>query len=486
MKSFGLLLLGTLVTQAAIQPIRLNQRNPHYFDYQGKPIVLITSGEHYGSVINADFDYDKYLSTLQKDGLNYTRIFGGSYVEAPGKSFGIRKNTLAPLPGKFIAPWARSSEPGYAGGGNRFDLNRWNPEYFRRLRSFLADAERRGIIVELTLFSSQYGDAQWALSVFNAKNNIDHTSPIGWKRINTLENGNLLAYQERYTRKLVREASPFPNVIFEIQNEPWADRGVRVDVVNRYLFPPTRDQFPNSIDIADPASLAWQARVAQWITSEEARLPNKHLIAQNYSNFFFPAKKTISGVSIINFHYAYPAAVRLNYGQHKAISYDESGFLGRDDAAYRRQAWNFMLSGGSAFDGLDYSFTPGHEDGSYLEANGPGGGSPALRRQLGILRRFLNALPLVEMAPDAPIVLHASGAYVRMLSSPSGTYAAYLDGSGPTQITLNLPPGAYAGEWMYPATGATIPIRGFQFQAGATVLATPPFSNGLALRLWRK
>lgn len=486
MKVLALTLLAALASQAAIQPIRLDSHNPHYFDYQGKTIVLITSGEHYGSVINADFNYDRYLNTLQKAGLNYTRIFGGSYVEDPGKSFGIHKNTLAPLPGKFIAPWARSNQPGYAGGGNRFDLNRWNPEYFRRFQSFLADAEQRGIVVEITLFSSQYGDAQWALSAFNARNNINHTDPVGWRKINTLDNGNLLADQERYTRKLVHEANPFPNVIFEVQNEPWADRGMRVDVVNRYLFPPNRDKFPNSIDIADAASLAWQARVVQWIVSEENSLPNKHLIAQNYSNFFFPVKRTIPGVSIVNFHYAYPAAVHLNYGLHKAISYDESGFLGRDDSAYRRQAWNFMLSGGSAFDGLDYSFTPGHEDGSYLEANGPGGGSPALRRQLGILHKFLNSLPLAEMSPHQQLVLHASGVYVRMLSSPAGVYAAYLDGNGPTQITLNLPPASYAGEWINPATGVTIPIPEFSFQTGATVLATPDFTGGLALRLQRK
>ncbi|MGH9618128.1 MAG: hypothetical protein ACRD45_00255 [Bryobacteraceae bacterium] len=486
MNPFGLMLLLALAAQAGVAPIRLNRENPHYFEYQGKPIVLITSGEHYGSVLNGAFDYDKYLSTLQKGGLNYTRIFGGSYVEVPAKSFGIRKNTLAPLPGKFVAPWARSSQPGYAGGGNRFDLSRWNPKYFRRLRSFLADAEKRGIIVEITLFSSQYGDAQWALSPFNARNNANHTDPIGREKINTLDNGNLLAYQERYTRKLVREANPFPNVIFEIQNEPWSDHGMRVNVINRYLRPPGRDKFPNSVDIANTTSLAWEKQVAEWIVSEEAKLPNKHLIAQNYSNFLFPVKKTIPGVSIVNFHYAYPEAVALNYHLGKAIAYDESGFLGRSDDAYRRQAWNFMLSGGSTFDGLDYSFTPGHEDGSYLGPNGPGGGSPALRRQLAILHRFLDKLPLVKMIPDTHTVLHATGVEVHLLSSKDGIYAAYLDGNGPSRLTLDLPSGNYRGEWLNTKTGTTTPVAEFKCKNGKEVLDTPAFTNGLALRLRRE
>lgn len=486
MKLFGLMLLLAMLAQAGVAPIRLNRENPHYFEYKGKPLVLITSGEHYGSVLNAAFDYDKYLSTLQKDGLNYTRIFGGSYVEVPGKSFGIRKNTLAPLPGKFVAPWARSSQPGYAGGGNRFDLDRWNPEYFRRLRSFLADAEKRGIVVEITLFSSQYGDPQWAFSPFNARNNSNHTDPIGWKKINTLDNGNLLAYQERYTRKLVHEANPFPNVIFEIQNEPWSDHPERMSVINRYLRPPGRDKFPNSVDIADAASLAWEKRVAEWIESEEVKLPNKHLIAQNYANFLFPVKEIIPGVNVINFHYAYPQAVALNYGLEKAIAYDESGFLGRSDDAYRRQAWNFMLSGGSTFDGLDYSFTSGHEDGSYLAPNGPGGGSPAFRRQLAILHRFLDKLPLAKMVPDTHTVLHAAGVEVRMLSSRGGIYAAYLDGGGPSRLTLDLPSGTYRGEWLNTKTGTPTAIVEFKCEKGEKVLDTPAFTNGLALRLQRE
>jgi hypothetical protein len=144
-------------TARKMEPIRLDPQNPRYFRYGGKTTALITSGEHYGSVINADFDSRMYLKTLQADGLNYTRIFGGSYVEVPASSFGIKRNTLAPASGKLILPWARSGEPGYAGGGDKFDLDKWDPEYFRRLDHFLSEAEGSGIAVEISLFSSQGG-----------------------------------------------------------------------------------------------------------------------------------------------------------------------------------------------------------------------------------------------------------------------------------------------------------------------------------------
>ena len=36
------------------EPIRFHRKNPHYFLFRGKAIALITSGEHYGAVLNAN------------------------------------------------------------------------------------------------------------------------------------------------------------------------------------------------------------------------------------------------------------------------------------------------------------------------------------------------------------------------------------------------------------------------------------------------
>src|ERR1043165_6385642 len=83
------------------RPLALHPDNPHYFLFRGRPTMLITSGEHYGAVLNLDFDFKKYLDTLQKDGLNLTRTFSGIYCEND-KAFNIKGNTLAPLAGKYI------------------------------------------------------------------------------------------------------------------------------------------------------------------------------------------------------------------------------------------------------------------------------------------------------------------------------------------------------------------------------------------------
>src|SRR5207244_6624399 len=127
----ALVLAATCVgTNEAGQPLALHPDNPHYFLFRGKATVLITSGEHYGAVLNLDFDYRKYLATLAADRLNLTRTFPGAYVEPVG-AFKIERNTLAPASGRIICPWARSNTPGYVNGGARFDLTRWDEAFFR-------------------------------------------------------------------------------------------------------------------------------------------------------------------------------------------------------------------------------------------------------------------------------------------------------------------------------------------------------------------
>ena len=102
-------------------PLALHPENPRYFLFRGRPTVLITSGEHYGAVLNLDFDAGPYLEELRRRGLNLTRVFSGTYFERPG-SFGIRENTLAPPPSRLCCPWARV--------GEKFDLGRWDEGYF--------------------------------------------------------------------------------------------------------------------------------------------------------------------------------------------------------------------------------------------------------------------------------------------------------------------------------------------------------------------
>ena len=147
-------ILLVFISPAYSEPITLHPANPRYYLFNGQPTILITSAEHYGAVINLDFDYVRYLDALKAYGLNYTRIWPGAVLEMVGEF--VKGNTMGPKPQRTIVPWARSNEPGYVYGGNKFDLDKWNPDFFARLKDFIARAAERGIVVEVCFFNSQY------------------------------------------------------------------------------------------------------------------------------------------------------------------------------------------------------------------------------------------------------------------------------------------------------------------------------------------
>jgi hypothetical protein len=446
-KPFSLILSALLfATSLSAQPLSLHPENPHYFQYSGKPTIIITSGEHYGAVLNLDFDYKKYLQTLAKDRLNNTRVFAGSYVEPQG-AFNIERNTLAPGENKFIAPWARSSTPGYPNGGNKFDLSKWDEKYFARLKDFMTEADKNGVIVEMNLFCPFYEDSQWKLSPQNAANNINNVGNVPRTNVYTLDkHGGLLKIHEAMTKKIVTELNEFDNLYYEICNEPYFG-GVTLD---------------------------WQHHIAQVIAETERRLPKKHLISRNVANGSAKIDKTHPAVNVYNFHYAFPPdTIAQNFQLNKPIGDNETGFRGTNDLPYRVEAWSFTLAGGALYNNLDYSFVAGHEDGTFVyPASQPGGGNPAFRNQLRTLREFINSFDFIHMKPDTSIV--KSGlpkdhrAYV--LAKTGEAYAIYiappLKEKNPSpsdlrplkmNLEVNLAPGTYVIEYLNPVTGKKFP-----------------------------
>jgi len=456
-------MLTTLFLWTATQtfpPIRLHPDNPHLFEFRGKPTLLITSAEHYGAVLNLDFDYLTYLDALAAHGFNLTRTFTGSYMEHFG-AFNIAQNTLAPKPNRLLTPWARSDTPGYPNGGNKFDLSRWDDAYFARLRDFCEQASRRGIVVEIVLFCPFYGEEQWNLSPMKASNNVNGVGAVPRTEVLTLRHPSLVAVQEAMTRQIVNALRDFDNVYYEICNEPYFG-GVTLD---------------------------WQAHIASVIHETERDFPTKHLIAQNIANGSAKIENPHPAVSIFNFHYAFPpTAVAENYGLNRVIAFDETGFRGVDNDPYRTEAWQFILAGGAVYNHLDYSFTAEHPNGTFaFPPSQPGGGGPELRRQLEILRDFINGFDFVRMKPHDETVCGGvpENGSVRVLAEPGVAYAIHVLGGSQAQLALNLPAGRYRADWVNTKTGAIDKTESLEHDGGEARLASPPYETDIALRIRR-
>jgi hypothetical protein len=478
-KISGLILLPLLLLfscERKFTPLKIHPDNPHYFLFRAKPAILVGSTEHYGAVMNLDFDYIRYLDELSEKGLNITRTFSGIYVEPQG-AFGITKNTLAPGSEKFICPWARSNQPGYPGGGNKFDLSKWDDAYFARLKDFISEAGKRNIVVELDLFSNFYDTLQWKLSPLYYINNINNVEAIlDHKEVLSLRHPSILKIQEEMVRKILTECNGFDNLYYEVCNEPYFGDLQALD--------------------------SWEEHMTGIIAEAENLLPNKHLISQNIQNGSLKIENPHPAVSIFNFHYAKPpVTVEMNYGFNKPIGDNETGFNGIEDFHYRTEGWDFLTAGGSLYNNLDYSFTTENEDGRFVVAPGqPGGGGVTLRNQLKILKNVFGEIDFIHMEPSNHLLKTSrnGNATIRILAEEGEQYLLYLNNSNAYksfhsesevdkvtsyEISMELPAGNYKGEWIDPVTGLRTRFSVTDHKGGAINFKTPSVREDLALKL---
>jgi hypothetical protein len=466
------------------QPIKLHPANPHYYLFHGQPTILITSAEHYGGVVNKDFDYVAYFDALKAYGLNYTRIYPGFLFEPMGKF--MKGNTLGAKPISLTLPWARSNKPGYSLGGNLFDLDKWDADFFARLRDFVAKAAERGIVVEICFYNAQYGDT-WPMSPLYYENNIQGEGRCDYEDAQTLKHSDVVRREDDYVRKIIQEVNEFDNVILEICDEPYLTG--------------------TPIELAGP----WIAHNVEAIKKAESTLPKKHLIAQQIEGpMGGPCDFTADpDVSVITTQYAWEGsheqmgglmALDYEYDKNKPIDFNETDYYptwyqGDRVADSRVEAWEFVVGGGGSFNQLNGLYTVRDPAGKTDE-------NAQLGRALKSLHDFMYSFDFLKMHPDKSFVQGGMplGTYARGMSEPGKQYAYYhhhssfgrntasykvTPGSYQETLVLHLPAGSYQADWVDAATGAVVSSEKFTSDGGNHTLSTPMHTVDAALRIKR-
>ncbi len=355
---FALLLSSCSLSLTEENSIRQHPDNPHYMIFRRQPTALITLGEHYAAVINLDFDYIPYLNELENRDFNLTRLFAywrnnnDAHIAKNGANSHLGPKGV----NQYCSPWGWSNE---AGGfdGRRFDLNTWNHTYFTRLKDFITQAGKRGVVVEVVLFSRPYDEKAWEADAFNRLNNTANGMGISHHFIShTLKNDTLLNKQKEYVTKIVQELRDFDNLYFEICNEP-AVQSQMIDV---------------GLSHAD--LWKWHQEMINTIIDAENDLPvsQKHMIAINpmhghrtewddYIDF--------DDIHIINRHYNNALdnvwgrikGDNEDYLRDKVCSHDEGAYIDVPHAGNTHntnpeqqivEGWRYMASGGGIYDGL--------------------------------------------------------------------------------------------------------------------------------------
>jgi len=208
LSAFGLCCLRT--EAAEISRIGICEKNPWYWEYGGKPVLLLG-----GSVEDNLFqipNLEEHLDLLKRVGGNYVRCTMSSRDEGNVWPFLM-------VDGKY-------------------DLDQWNPEYWRRFHRFLDLTSERNIIAQVEIWATfDYYRDIWERNPFNPKNNRTYTDaqtalPLAVNS-HPVETGNnffwsvpaennqktVLAYQQRFVDKLLSYSLKHGNVLYCMDNE---------------------------------------------------------------------------------------------------------------------------------------------------------------------------------------------------------------------------------------------------------------------------
>jgi hypothetical protein len=234
----------------AVGPLTVSKANPRYFADPHGRLVYLTGAHTWNSLQDRgplspppQFDYESYLKFLRTHNHNFMRMWAWESARwAPdGK----------PTGGYFVAPlpYLRTG-PGRARDGQpKYDLTKFNPEYFERLRTRVAAARSAGVYVSVMLFQGFSVERKgrpgspWAWHPYHADNNIngvdgDTDADGEGEEAHSLQNRRVVAFQEAYVRKVVDTLHDQDNVLWEISNESNKESDTWqyhfIDVLRRY------------------------------------------------------------------------------------------------------------------------------------------------------------------------------------------------------------------------------------------------------------
>lgn len=442
-------------------PLKIHASNPRYFSDSSGNAVYLTGSHTWDNFLDwgggrPNFDYFDYLRLLGNKGHNFIRLWVGTpRLEPNGEIF--RSN---------LTPWQRPG-PGIAKDGQpKFDLTRFNEDYFLRLRARIIEAGKRGVYVSVMLFNGLY---DWEAHPFNLSNNVNQIDGDSFKNgfgdeIFSLTNPRVLTLQKNYIKKVIETVNDLNNVLYEVGNEI---KGHSVD---------------------------WQYHMIDFIHQHEKSKPKQH-----------PVGMTGGGEGLRNFDlFNSPAdwiSPRVEPGQdyssnpppasgRKVIISDTDHLAGVLENPSAGWVWkSFMRGLNPILMDVLQNRAPGYEQ-KWSVPNRPG--LSASRKAMGQTLNYANRVNLAQMIPADSLV---STKYC--LTNMENEYLVYLPfddthrinrlmiqtGLKNSRITINLSEvlKTFRIEWFNPMDGQF--FDGGKIIGGQRVTLNVPFAGDAVLHL---
>jgi hypothetical protein len=193
--------------------VEIYKPNPAYWEYGGKPVLLLGGSK----------DDNLFQIPDLKEHLDLLKSVGGNYI----------RNTMSSRNDKGFEVQAFAKLP-----DSKYDLDKWNDEYWRRFENMLKWTSERDIIVQIEVWATfDYYRDNWAAHPLNPNNNVNYTAqetglPIQVNSHPTQTQNNffwsvpaernqtiVLKYQQRFVDKMLSYSLRFGNVLYCMDNE---------------------------------------------------------------------------------------------------------------------------------------------------------------------------------------------------------------------------------------------------------------------------
>jgi hypothetical protein len=439
----GPLALLTALTLCAAQPapdadaerIRPYPDNPYYWQYQGRPVLLL-GGSWQDNLFNHPVGLEQHLDRMKSVGGNYVR------------------NTMSHRNVGNVFAYARRD--------GLFDLEQWNDEFWKRFGHFLELTRERGIIVQLEIWDpwDHYADHQsfggWSKHPFNPLNNVNYTAaesglptrvdyePRGeptehafFRTVPALADNRLvLRHQQAFVDRLLSYSLAHPHVLYCMNNETgerveWGDywasyvrqraaaAGVAVQITDMRRSENVRN--PDHAHIFDRPGLYDFVDISQ--NNAWAGLGQGH-----YDNILFVRERLALRPRPINNNKNYGA---VRHGEEESVArFCRIVFAGAASVRFHRPH-------------------PLEDPGSHEAASDFGLGlSPRAQTIIASMRAIADAFDVFRAAPRNDLLHEREPNEAYCLADPGRQYAVYFPDGGAVKLDVSAAGGPLSVRWL--------------------------------------
>lgn len=427
------------------------EENPWYWAYKGKPVLLVG-----GSDDDNLFQWPEKELIAQLDRL---AAAGGNLI----------RNTMSDRKDRGFEVY-----PFKQGKDGKYDLGKWNREYWDRFERMLRETGKRGIIVQIEVwdrfdYTDTGGADRWQIHPYNPKNNVNYTyeesgfaerypdhpganrQPFFLTTPKQRNNTVVLKCQQRFVEKMLEHTLRRGNVLYCMDNETsgeeewgryWAefikaraakkgrtvfvtemwDNWKLTDEVHRRTF-----DHPELYDFVD---------VSQ----------NNHISGEKHWDNFLFAREYLSAKPR-------PMNTIKTYGA-------DGNKFGHTDQDGIERFWRHLLAGAAS--------ARFHRPDSGLGLNDKAVAS------LRAVRKLEAKIPLWSVHAANGLLSDREPNTAYLAADPGKAYALYFPAGGKVTLDLSAASGPFTAHWIAIATGEWGPVQPLDGGAKREVTAPGP------------